>query len=66
MSEKTKEVKTYHDAMYTQSLHGETIYNQSMSIGCIGKRGTSLVFPIFTSKFPPSASIELFAFRGLN
>ncbi len=47
MSEKTREVKKFQDRMYTQSLHGETIYgyichtfnDQSMSIGCVGKLG---------------------------
>ncbi len=51
MSEKTKEIQKFQDTMYmyTQSLHGETIYeykllrlfmstfaNQSMSIGRVG------------------------------
>ncbi len=50
MSEKTKEVKTFQDTMYIQSLHGHkhqlagenimsTFENPSMNIGCTGKLG---------------------------
>ncbi len=30
MSEKTREVKKFQDKMYTQSLHGETIYEYKL------------------------------------
>ena len=42
MSGKTKEVKKFQDAMYTQSLIGvfmSTFDNQSKSIGCVNKLG---------------------------
>ena len=44
MSEKTKEVKKFHDIMYTQSLHGETIYEYKL-LGLFGfKWPMDLVF----------------------
>ena len=35
MPEKTKEVKKFQDTMYTQSLHGETIYEYKFLVRTI-------------------------------
>ena len=55
MSEKTREVKKFQDAMYTQSLYGETIYSWMAQWPEYEDRlrqqswGTSLVFYDITS-----------------